>query len=208
MNAFVIAGLILAAWAVLIGLLGLRGFPKNQAGQNIVIGVTAVLFLGAVGSAIADQTKVGERHGAEVEESEEPEEAPDQGAGNAEEPGSQQAPSEAPAEPPAGEEQASPNPEEAPTGELEITADPSGSLKYDVTTLTAPAGQVTITMDNPSPVPHNVAIRGENVDEAGEIVQKGDTSSAQADLEPGTYEFLCTVPGHEQAGMKGTLTVE
>jgi uncharacterized cupredoxin-like copper-binding protein len=27
-------------------------------------------------------------------------------------------------------------------------------------------------------------------------------------LKPGTYEFYCPVPGHEQAGMKGTLTVQ
>jgi plastocyanin len=208
MNAFVIAGLVLAGWAVLVGLLGMRGFPKNKAGQNIAIGITAVLFVGAVGSAIADQTKVGERHGAEVEEEEEPPPPEDEGGGSAEEPGSQQAPSEAPADPPPGEEQASPNPQEAPTGELTISADEGGALKYDVTTLTAPAGQVTITMDNPSPVPHNVAIRGENVDEAGEIVQKGDTSTAQADLGAGEYEFLCTVPGHADAGMKGVLTVE
>ena len=27
------------------------------------------------------------------------------------------------------------------------------------------------------------------------------------DLKPGTYTLYCAVPGHEQAGMKGTLTV-
>jgi plastocyanin len=26
-------------------------------------------------------------------------------------------------------------------------------------------------------------------------------------FEPGVYEFVCAIPGHTQAGMKGTLTV-
>src|SRR5688500_13565103 len=75
MNAFVIAGGVLAAWAVLVALLGMRGFPRSRTGERAAIGITAVLFLGAVGSAIADQTKVGERHGPHAEEHAEPEKA-------------------------------------------------------------------------------------------------------------------------------------
>ena len=30
----------------------------------------------------------------------------------------------------------------------------------------------------------------------------------RAIVEPGSYEFLCSVPGHAQAGMTGTLLVE
>jgi uncharacterized cupredoxin-like copper-binding protein len=28
------------------------------------------------------------------------------------------------------------------------------------------------------------------------------------ELKAGTYKFFCTVPGHRQAGMEGTLTVQ
>lgn len=63
-------------------------------------------------------------------------------------------------------------------------------------------------MANPATVPHNVAIEGSGVDEEGEIVGEGETSTVEADLEPGEYTFYCSVPGHRQSGMEGTLTVE
>jgi len=91
---------------------------------------------------------------------------------------------------------------------LKISADPSGALKFDKSSLTAKPGNVTITMDNPSSVPHGVGIEGKGVDEHGETVNKGGTSTATASLKPGKYEFYCPVPGHEQGGMKGTLTVK
>lgn len=90
---------------------------------------------------------------------------------------------------------------------LDIEADPSGALRFTTESLQANAGEVTIVMDNPSSVPHNVAIRGNGVDEKGEIVGKGEQSEVSATVEPGTYEFYCSVPGHEAAGMTGELTV-
>jgi len=90
---------------------------------------------------------------------------------------------------------------------LDISADPTGALKFDTESLQSDAGTVTIAMENPSPLPHNVAIRGNGVDVEGKVVLKGGTSTVSADLDPGTYTFYCSVPGHEAAGMKGTLTI-
>jgi uncharacterized cupredoxin-like copper-binding protein len=39
-------------------------------------------------------------------------------------------------------------------------------------------------------------------------VAPGDTVSATINAPAGTYEFYCNVPGHKQAGMFGTLTVQ
>jgi uncharacterized cupredoxin-like copper-binding protein len=90
---------------------------------------------------------------------------------------------------------------------LHLQADPSGALRFDKTTLSASAGNVTIVMANPSPLRHDVAIQGNGVDVTGAVVSKGGTSTVSATLKPGTYTFLCTVDGHADAGMKGTLTV-
>ena len=90
---------------------------------------------------------------------------------------------------------------------LALSADPGGALSFDTRELEARAGQVTIQMENPSSVPHNVSVEGRGVDEEGRTVGQGGTSTVAADLRPGEYDFYCSVPGHREAGMEGTLTV-
>jgi uncharacterized cupredoxin-like copper-binding protein len=94
-------------------------------------------------------------------------------------------------------------------GNIAIAADESNGLAFDKKTLSAKAGKVTITMDNPSgdSLPHAVAIEGNGVSQNGTVVQPGGKSTVTADLKPGKYTFFCPVSGHRQAGMEGTLTV-
>jgi uncharacterized cupredoxin-like copper-binding protein len=91
---------------------------------------------------------------------------------------------------------------------LHIRADPSGQLKFNVSALQAAAGKVKIVMANPSQLSHSVAIEGNGVNAAGQVVGPGGTSTVTATLKPGKYAFFCTVPGHRQAGMQGTLSVK
>jgi len=90
---------------------------------------------------------------------------------------------------------------------LKLSADPSGALKFNKKQLAAKAGAVTITMSNPSTLPHGIAVEGNGVDKDGETVMQGGTSTVSVDLKPGKYEFYCPVDSHKQAGMEGTLTV-
>lgn len=92
---------------------------------------------------------------------------------------------------------------------LKLMADPDGALKYDPTKLNAKAGNVTIALTNDSAVPHDVAVRDSSNKELGasEEITKSSTDLVLKDVSAGSYTFFCTVPGHEQAGMKGTLTV-
>jgi plastocyanin len=96
----------------------------------------------------------------------------------------------------------------APGQELELSAEPSGDFAFDTTELEAGSGNVSLTMENPSPVEHNVSLEGEGVDEEGETVGEGESSTVSAELQPGDYTFYCSVPGHREGGMEGTLTVE
>ncbi len=82
-------------------------------------------------------------------------------------------------------------------------------LKFAKTAVTVKAGKVTLRMPNPTSVPHNIALDLNNADdEMGKVVEKGGVSEISADLEPPKYEYYCSVPGHREAGMVGTLTVK
>ena len=88
---------------------------------------------------------------------------------------------------------------------VDIPTDPTGQLAYKFKNATAKAGKVTVESKNAASVPHNIAIKG---GPSGPIVSGGQTSKIAANLKPGNYEFYCAVPGHEQAGMKGQLSVK
>jgi plastocyanin len=93
-------------------------------------------------------------------------------------------------------------------GKLQIDADPNGQLKFLVSKATATPGNVTINMKNASSTPHDIAIQGGGINQIGKVVSNGGVSTVSANLKPGTYTFYCSVPGHRQAGMVGTITVK
>jgi plastocyanin len=87
---------------------------------------------------------------------------------------------------------------------------PSGSdLAFDQKSVSAKAGSVTVDFDNKQSLQHDVAV----ADSSGKVLGQTDlvssgTANATVNLTPGTYTFYCTVPGHREAGMQGTLTVK
>lgn len=97
----------------------------------------------------------------------------------------------------------------ATSGALSLEANPEGQLKYTTSSLTAKAGKVSIDFKNMSPLAHNVTVEaaGGTTVGATETFQSG-SKTLTLNLKPGTYKFFCSVPGHRQAGMEGTLVVK
>ena len=93
-------------------------------------------------------------------------------------------------------------------GQLQIDPDPNGQLIYDASGATGTPGSLTIVSINKSAVPHNIALQGSGVNAIGAVVQGGGTSKITVTVKAGKYTFYCSVPGHRQAGMVGTLTVK
>jgi len=96
-----------------------------------------------------------------------------------------------------------------PAGHLiRVDADPSGALAFTQKTRTALPGKDRFVFHNISSMPHNLAIKGHGKTYGPTAtISNGKTATLTATLKAGTFTFYCAVPGHEQAGMKGTLTV-
>jgi uncharacterized cupredoxin-like copper-binding protein len=94
-------------------------------------------------------------------------------------------------------------------GPVQLSADPS-SIAYTTNSLQANAGNVKIDFDNPNQaIPHDVCVQttgGQNLG-CSKQVTGAKTTLDLKNLKAGNYTFYCSVDSHEQAGMKGTLTV-
>ena len=192
--AFYIAGGALAAWAFAVSFVGFRrgSFPGSESGARAIMAVSVLLVLAATSTAaITASTPAG------VPAFTRPLLGP---KGTATPPTA--ASSTAAAAPSTAAPAASP-------GTVDITADSTGQLHYTQpsATATAKGGKVTINFHNQAQLGHNLTLaRGSTVLGATPTFA-GGTQTLKLALTPGTYAYYCTVPGHRQAGMQGTLTV-
>jgi len=95
-------------------------------------------------------------------------------------------------------------------------AQPAGSykvimteFKFNPSAITVKAGTTTFFLVNQGSVAHDMVIEtqsGQRV-AGSELVQAGgDTTFTVTNLAAGSYLVVCDQPGHEAAGMKGTLS--
>ena len=187
---FYIAGAVFAAWAVLLSYLGLSraSFPGGRRGQGVVVGISVLLAAVAIGTAIGTAS------------TEKPEKKKVVEAGAVK-------PAAVAPKAAATGGTAAPATRPAAAAPLALAADPGGALKYDKKALSAKAGKVTIAFTNASQIGHDVTIAKGPTKLGGTSVITNSKASVSLTLKPGAYVFYCSVPGHRQAGMQGTLTV-
>ncbi len=197
---FYICGIALAVSAVLISFVGLRvkSFP-GKLGPLVVLWF-AILVGGSATFAVLhaqdeEKAKAAELTKANEENEEEAADKPESGA-------------ESKGQEEAGEGAEKPQAAaKSPGGTLQLKASPT-QIAYDTTQLSSKPGKVTIDFENPAALEHDVAIEQDGKEVAKSALITEGKTSVSADLAPGTYTFLCTVPGHAEAGMEGTLTVK
>jgi uncharacterized cupredoxin-like copper-binding protein len=93
-----------------------------------------------------------------------------------------------------------------PAGSTKVTLT---EYRFDPSTISVAHGKVVLFVVNGGTISHDLIVRdGSGNRVAGsELLSAGDSAVLTIDnLPAGTYTFFCDQPGHEQAGMKGTLT--
>lgn len=211
-TAFFVFGICLATLAVTVTALGLRdpkAFSSTAVSRGVIL-LFVVLVAGAVTFAVSYSRHEQTDRRAKLAAEEHKEGAtPVPGGGEVPTPDAAALGGVAPgAAPSAPTTQTASQPKvKGPGGTLKLAASPT-QIAYTTKSLTSKPGKVTIDLHNPAMIQHDVAIaKGAQQIAKAPLIANGNTS-VTADLAPGKYVFYCTVPGHRQAGMQGTLTVK
>jgi plastocyanin len=84
---------------------------------------------------------------------------------------------------------------------------PVSGLKYSQKVVRAHAGRIKIVFLNRSALKHNVNVEHGEREFGKSTTISRSTTTFFVTLKAGKYNFYCSVPGHEDAGMHGTLIV-
>ena len=90
-------------------------------------------------------------------------------------------------------------------GPLEFTA---VDIDFEEAEATAQAGDIEVTLVNEGAIEHSWVVDGHEDALRLHTQQSGATDEGTITLEAGEYTYYCDIPGHRDAGMEGTLTVE
>jgi len=186
MSAYYVIAIVIAVGAVVLSAIGLtrEDFPPTARAARILMGGTLLLVTAGIIALLATTHREHPREeAAEAREKA----AEEQGAGEGK---------AGQAKPPAAGKTVA-------VTEAEFSIALKGGDQLE-------AGPHTFTVSNEGKIGHDLAIEGEGLAEEPKtpIIDAGQKADLEADLEPGTYRFYCTVPGHAESGMETDVTVK
>ena len=189
----------LTVLALVVSFIGIRNenFPKSRGMLMGVIGLFVFMVVATTTYAVVNAEDEQEKHLAELAEEQE--------AAGGEELEAEETGSEGPI---TGDEGAA-----AQAGEDEEAATDTGTVgmteyAFDPDAVTVATGD-DLTVQNDGAIIHNLTVvDGEDELAGTDNVDGGASADLKVEVDPGTYEMICTIPGHEDLGMSGEFTVE
>ena len=92
----------------------------------------------------------------------------------------------------------------------QITLTGTDDFRFNPSTITLKAGQpLQVTFQNSGEILHDFTVQQGLARPITILEDGGKSGTATVTYDkPGTYKFFCSQPGHDQAGMHGTITVQ
>jgi plastocyanin len=187
MSAYYVIAIVIAVGAIVLSAVGLtrEDFPPTDRAGRAVMAGTLLLVVGGVIALLATTHVEHPREEA----------------------------AEAAAEKAAEEKQAAeegkPRQEGPPeSGETVAVTEDEFSVALEGGDELAP-GPHTFAVANKGKIDHDLAIEGGGLKDEPKtpLIDPGKAAELKADLKPGKYKLYCTVPGHEESGMRVDVTV-
>jgi uncharacterized cupredoxin-like copper-binding protein len=180
MAVYYVVGACLVAWGLGLAIFGLLHAdfpPSGPAGRPFIL-VTVLLVVGTLAALLLSTSKEHPRREAATKAKEAKAQAAEQPAGA-----------------PAG------GAKTVKVTEKEFAIALAGGDKLT-------PGRYTFAVDNTGKIQHDLTITGGSIKGTKTpLIDAGQSKDLSVDLKPGTYKFFCSVPGHEQSGMKVKVTV-
>jgi uncharacterized cupredoxin-like copper-binding protein len=181
MSAYYVIAIVIAVGAVVLSAIGLsrEDFPPSSGATRALIGGAAVLVIAGVVALLATtHVEHPREEAAKAAAEKKAEKAPSPGAAK-------------------GESAKTVKVEE---GEFFVKLQDGKQL--------APA-KYRFNAVNTGKIQHDLAIEGKGLPKEPKtpLIDPGKSAPLNVDLKPGNYKLYCTVPGHEQSGMRSNVTV-
>lgn len=83
----------------------------------------------------------------------------------------------------------------------------TAGLLFEPDTFSVPAEPTTVALTCETGPAHDLVVEVDGDVQEVVACAGGETATGELDIPAGEYDFWCTIPGHREAGMEGTVTV-
>jgi uncharacterized cupredoxin-like copper-binding protein len=186
MAVYFVLGSAFVVWALVMAFVGLtrEGFPPSRTTARTMMGISAVFLIAVLVALITTTDKEHPREEAKAEAAKKEREAKAVGP-----------------KPATGRPQKRGATVSVAEKEYSVSLTGAKTLK---------PGKYTILVANQGQIQHDLAVEGPGVTKEAKtpLIDPHKGANLEVDLRPGRYKLYCTVPGHEQLGMKTNVTVQ
>lgn len=204
MAVYFVLGSMLVAWGLGLAILGLLrpDFPPGGRAGRVLVVVTLLIVAGTMTALLTTTKREHPREEAAAKAAELKAEQKDKSGSPGTAPGTPTAPGSAPKQQPKTQPPPAGKGTKVKVTEKEFSIALAGgkSLK---------AGGYRFDVQNQGQIEHDLTIAGDGVKGAKTpLIAAGQSGELPVELKAGKYKLYCSVPGHEQAGMKLDVTVK